>query len=102
PNTMLVKWLDQPTQIYRTGTGPMGEDAAAHTRTPAGHPEGYLEAFANIYRNFAHTVNAKIEGKQPDKQHLDFPTIADGVRRMKIIEAVIESMNNNAKWTEIA
>ena len=101
PNTMLVKWLDQPTQIYRTGTGPMGEDAAAHTRTPAGHPEGYLEAFANIYRNFAYTVNAKIEGKQPDKQHLDFPTIADGVRGMKFIDAVIESGKNNAKWTEI-
>lgn len=101
PNTMLVKWLDQPTQIYRTGTGPMGEDAAAHTRTPAGHPEGYLEAFANIYRNFAHTVNAKIEGKQPDKQHLDFPTIADGVRGMKFIDAVIESGKNNAKWTEM-
>lgn len=101
PNTMLVKWLDQPTQIYRTGTGPMGEDAAAHTRTPAGHPEGYLEAFANIYRNFAYTVNAKIEGKQPDKQHLDFPTIADGVRGMKFIDAVIESGKNNAKWTEM-
>lgn len=101
PNTMFVKWLDQPTQIYRTGTGPMDEDAAAHTRTPAGHPEGYLEAFANIYRNFAYTVNAKIEGKQPDKQHLDFPTIADGVRGMKFIDAVIESGKNNAKWTEI-
>lgn len=101
PNTMYVKWLDKPTEIYRTGNGYMGSDAAANTRTPAGHPEGYLEAFANIYKNFALTVRAKIEGKQPDPQHLDFPTVSDGVRGMRFIDAVIASGQKNAAWTKI-
>ena len=62
PNTMYVKWLDKPMEVYRTGTGYMGNMAQAHSRTPAGHPEGYLEAFGNIYRNFAKVVQAKLDG----------------------------------------
>ena len=101
PNTMYVKWLDKPMEVYRTGAPGMGEMAQAHTRTPAGHPEGYLEAFANIYRNFAMVVQAILEGEKPDKVYLDFPTIEDGVRGMKFIDAVIESGRNNAAWTKI-
>lgn len=101
PNTMLVKWLDKPTEIYRTGLGYMGAAAAAHTRTPAGHPEGYLEAFANIYRDFAKVVQARIEGREVDPLHDDFPTVADGVRGMKFIDAVIASGQNNAAWTKL-
>ena len=59
PNTLLVKRTDRPTEIVRVGNGYMGAAAKANTRTPAGHPEGYIEAFANIYRNFARTVMAK-------------------------------------------
>jgi len=101
PNTMYVKWLDKPMQVYRTGTGYMGDSAVAHTRTPAGHPEGYLEAFANIYQNFTKVVQAKMEGKEADKIYQDFPTVEDGVRGMKFIDAVIASGENNAAWTKI-
>ncbi|MCK5210250.1 MAG: gfo/Idh/MocA family oxidoreductase, partial [Cyclobacteriaceae bacterium] len=73
----------------------------AHTRVPAGHPEGYLEAFANIYRNFAKVVQAKLDGVEVDPVYNDFPTVDDGVRGMKFIDAVIESGQNNAAWTRM-
>lgn len=98
PNSLIVKWLDQPTQIYRTGGSYVGESAVAHTRIPAGHPEGYLEAFANIYRNFAFTVRARMQGKEPDPQYLDFPTIDDGIRGMAFIENAVASSKGNEKW----
>jgi len=101
PNTMYVKWLDKPMEVYRTGMPYLGDMAAAHTRTPAGHPEGYLEAFGNIYRNFAKVVQARIDGVEPDPTFLDFPTVEDGVRGMKFIDAVIESGKQNAAWTKI-
>src|SRR5204863_176591 len=63
PNSMLVKWLDQPMQVYRTANGYLGANAKAATRTPPAHPEGYLEAFANIYKNFASHVRARLEGR---------------------------------------
>lgn len=100
PNTMIVKWLDKPMQIFRTGNF-LGDVANANTRTPAGHPEGYLEAFGNIYRNFAKVVQARIDGKEPDPVHLDFPTVEDGVRGMKFIDAVIESGEAGAKWVKL-
>ncbi len=98
PNTLVLKWLDQPMQIYRTGGAYVGESAVAHTRVPAGHPEGYLEAFANIYRNFAETVRARMQGQEPDAQHLDFPTIEDGVRGMAFIENAVASSKSEQKW----
>lgn len=98
PNTLIVKWLDKPTQIYRTGVGPLYPESLAHTRIPAGHPEGYLEAFANIYRNFAFCVRARMEGKEPDPVYMDFPSVQDGVRGMKFIEKVIASGKSKAKW----
>ena len=101
PNTMYVKWLDKPMEVYRTGTGYLGGMAQAHTRTPAGHPEGYLEAFANIYRNFAKVVPARLEGKTPDPEFMDFPTVHDGVRGMQFIDAVIESGKKNAQWIKL-
>ncbi len=101
PNTMYVKWLDKPMEVYRTGMGYMGKMAVANTRTPAGHPEGYLEAFANIYRNFTKVVQARVDGIEPDPVNLDFPTVEDGVRGMKFIDAVIESGHNNAAWTKL-
>jgi len=101
PNTMFVKWLDKPMEVYRTGTGYMGNMAQAHTRTPSGHPEGYLEAFGNIYRNFAKVVQAKLDGKEPAPEYLDFPTVHDGVRGMRFIDAVIESGEKNAEWIKL-
>lgn len=98
PNSLIVRWLDQPTQIYRTGTSYVGESAMAHTRIPAGHPEGYIEAFANVYRNFAHTLRARMQGKEPDSQYLDFPTIDDGIRGMAFIINAVASSKSSEKW----
>jgi hypothetical protein len=70
-----------------------------YTRTPAGHPEGFIEAFANIYRNFADTVQAKIAGEEPKPEWLDFPTVNDGLRGMQFIETIVKSgYENEAKW----
>ena len=102
PNTMLVKWLDQPMQVYRTGNGYLGKNAAAATRTPPAHPEGYLEAFANIYRNFASHIRARTENREPDAVALDYPKIEDGIRGMAFIEAVVESSRKNAAWTKLS
>ncbi len=99
PNTLLVKWLDQPAQIYRTGTGYVGNFAKHNSRTPAGHPEGYLEAFANLYRNFALSLAAKLEGAVPTPEMLDFPNATDGVRGMAFVENVVASNESPDKWT---
>ena len=99
PNTLLVKWYDQPTQIYRAGGGYLSSYAKHNTRTPGGHPEGYLEAFANLYRNFALTLAAKLDGKQPSPEALDFPTVDEGVRGMAFIDNVIKSNESLEKWT---
>lgn len=101
PNTMFVRWLEKPMEVYRTGNGYMGASAVAHTRVPAGHPEGYLEAFANIYRDFTKVLQAKLDGVEVDPIFNDFPTVDDGVRGMKFIDAVIESGQNNSAWTKI-
>ena len=101
PNTLLIKWADRPTEIVRTGNGYMGFAAKLNTRTPGGHPEGYLEAFANIYRNFAMTVRAKMAGTEPKPEWLDFPTVDDGIRGMQFIETVVESgYNEEKKWID--
>lgn len=101
PNTLIVKHPDQPSQIVRTGNGYMGAAAAHNSRTPGGHPEGYIEAFANIYRNFALTVAARRSGVEPRAEWLDFPTVAEGVRGMQFIETIIRSSEcHDSKWTE--
>ncbi len=103
PNTLLVKWLEEPTQIYRAGTGYtkwLSSYATQNCRTPGGHPEGYLEAFANIYKNFAMTLMAKLHGEKPTKEMLDFPGADDGVRGMAFIDSVVASAASDKKWTE--
>ena len=102
PNTLLVKWPDRPMEVWRTGMGYLSPVAAANTRTPPAHPEGYLEAFANIYRNFASHLRAVLEGSAPDPVSLDYPKIADGIRGMAFIEAVVESSRYNARWTPLS
>lgn len=100
PNSLLLKWPDDPMQTLRAGTGYLSDMAKHNTRTPSGHPEGFIEAFANHYRNFALCVKASIEGKQPKPEWLDFPGIEDGVRGMAFIENVIESGKSEKKWME--
>jgi hypothetical protein len=78
--------------------GKLYPEAQNATRIPAGHPEGYLEAFANIYKNFAICLRAHLEGKKPKAIHMDFPTVEDGVRGMRFIDKVIESGKSKQKW----
>jgi predicted dehydrogenase len=99
-NTLLIKWADKPAEIWRTGSGYVSSFASHNSRTPGGHPEGYLEAFANLYRNFALSIKANMEGKTAEPEWLDFPGIADGVRGMAFIENVIASGKSEIKWTK--
>jgi len=100
PNTLLVKWLDQPTQLLRAGGnyGALSSFALHNSRTPGGHPEGYLEAFANIYKNFALTCAARNEGTTPTPEMLDFPNVEDGIRGMAFIDNVVLSSQSSVKW----
>jgi predicted dehydrogenase len=98
PNTLKVKWLDAPSQLYRTGQPYLSAAAQYNSRTPSGHPEGYLEAFANIYRNFALTLKAKLEGNTATSEMLDFPGVEEGVRGMAFIENVVASSQSDQKW----
>ena len=99
PNSLVVRWLDKPMQIFRAGGTGLYREAQVHTRIPAGHPEGYLEAFANIYRNIAYCIQARISCETVDPLYLDFPTIDDGVRGMQFIEAVVKSgKEEQRKW----
>jgi predicted dehydrogenase len=100
PNSLVLKWLDAPSQVYRTGNDYLSSFAKHNTRTPAGHPEGYLEAFANIYRNFASTLQCLVEGRSASEEMLDFPTVQDGVRGMAFIENVVASGKSDQKWYE--
>ena len=101
PNTLIVKWLEEPMQILRAGSnyGHLSSFATHNCRTPGGHPEGYLEAFANIYRNFALTLGCKLDGKEPTAEMLDFPSIEDGLRGMAFIDSVVASAHSDKKWS---
>lgn len=97
PNTLVHK-TQQGVRLIRTGVGNLSKAAQVHTRIPAGHPEGYFEAFANLYRNFAIHVRAYQEGKKADPVY-DFPTAQDGLRGMKFVNTVIASDKSDTKWT---
>ena len=102
PNALHVKDQNGPEKIYRRGNGYVAEKSAAAaraTRIPSGHPEAFLEAFANVYCNFADTVRAVNAGVKPDPLALDFPNVEDGLRGMIFIETVIASGARSEKWT---
>ena len=102
PNTLIVRHLEKPTQHLRTGVSELYPAAAAAQRIPAGHPEGYLEAFANIYKYFAHCVNARLDGTEPDPLYTDFPSVADGVRGMEFISHAVASDRSDEKWHRLS
>ena len=99
-NSLVVRWPDRPAETRRTGTPYLSTAARHNARTPAGHPEGYLEAFANIYRNFALTLQAAQAGRPAAPEALDYPGIKDGLRGMAFIETVIASGRSNQKWID--
>jgi len=99
-NSLIVRQPDKPIEIYRTGAAYTSSYSRHNTRVPPGHPEGYLEAFANLYRNFAFCVKAKLAGETPEPEWLDFPGADDGVRGMNFVEKVIASGKSTEKWID--
>jgi predicted dehydrogenase len=99
PNELVVKYPDRPAQIWRRGNGYVGAQAQRFTRVPAGHPEGYLEAFGNIYREAFRAIAAEVAGQRRPKD-LDFPTIDDGVYGMAFIETAVKSARRGARWVK--
>ncbi len=97
PNVLIFDRLDQPRQILTRGGPGLGQSAQAATRLPAGHPEAFIEAFGNIYRDFAAHVRAQTAGKAHSPA---YPTIADGVRGVEFVEAAIESASGN-NWVNL-
>ena len=101
PNSLILKLNGSPNQIYRAGVDNsyLSDFALANCRTPSGHPEGFIEAFANIYRNFAYSVN-NFNSNKKDNPLYDYPTVREGHRGMKFIDAVIES-SDKKKWIKV-
>ncbi|HZE82727.1 MAG TPA: gfo/Idh/MocA family oxidoreductase, partial [Puia sp.] len=100
--TLLIKWLDAPAQTLRAGSnyGDRLSSFATHNcRTPGGHPEGYLEAFGNLYRNFALTLAARLDERPASAEEMDFPSVEEGLRGMAFIENVVRSNESPDKWT---
>ena len=99
PNQLITHWLEEPVKIFTPNGNNLYEEALNVSRIPAGHPEGYLEAFATIYKNFATHLMAVLNGETIDKP--DYPTVKDGIRGMRFIYAAVESDKKNAAWTKI-
>lgn len=100
PNRLEVKWTDRPMEVKKPGNGYMSSLAQYNTRMPAGHPEGLIEAFANIYRNVATCIQCRIEGENPPAEALDFPDVHDGLRGMQFIDKLLESGESQQKWVK--
>tara|TARA_R110002124_G_scaffold57084_5_gene160339 strand:- start:82 stop:1224 length:1143 start_codon:yes stop_codon:yes gene_type:complete len=98
PNTLWLKWPDRPTEMLRAGGAYLGDLAAANTRTPMGHPEGYLEAFANLYQAFAAHIRAREAGQAPDERASDCPGIESAIRGMAFIELAVAASASDVKW----
>lgn len=102
PNTLTLRWLDRPMEVIRAGGPGLDALTMAQFRTPAGHPEGYIEAFANLYRSFGRAVRAGATTPPAAGAADWFPGIGDGLRTMAFVEAVIENSRGEAKWTSLA
>lgn len=101
PNELIVKFADAPRQVWRRGNSYNGAEASKFTRLPFGHPEAFIEAFANVYLAAAEAISDAIEGNYPRPEGYDFPTVADGVEGMAFIEAAVVSSKANAAWTPV-
>ncbi|MDX1672040.1 MAG: Gfo/Idh/MocA family oxidoreductase [Balneolaceae bacterium] len=100
PNYLKIRYPDKPEEIYKRGNEYLSEIAQYNSRIPPGHPEGFIEAFANIYRNFGNTLRARIDGKEPDSFVLDFPTVQDGANGVRFIHCAVES-GRSGNWVTI-
>lgn len=100
PNELLWKKADAPQQVHRRGNSYLGAAAQGATRTPFAHPEGFIEAFANVYRAAATAIADAVAGRKPPKGGYDYPTIDDGVAGMTFIETVVKSSKAGARWVK--
>jgi len=100
PNDLVVKYNDKPRRVYRRGNEYLSAVAKRFTRVPSGHPEAFLEAFANIYLGAARAIEAEVNG-QPIPPDCDFPTIDDGVEGMAFIATAVESAKAGGVWTRM-
>lgn len=101
PNELIVKFADAPRQIWRRGNSYNGVEAAKYTRLPFGHPEAFIEAFANVYLAATEAISDYIAGNYPRAEGYDFPNVDDGVEGMSFIEAAVASSKENAAWKPV-
>lgn len=99
PNYLYVRYPDRPEEVYKRGNEYLAPAARRASRLPAGHPEAFIEAFANIYLNFARTLKARLAGEKPDPLDLDFPTVQDGARGVHFILTALES-GRRCAWVD--
>ena len=100
PNDLTIKYPDAPRQVLRPGNSYLGQAAKRATRLPAGHPEAFIEAFANVYREAAKAIRAEVDGHLAPEA-LDFPTVEDGVEGMAFIAAAVQSAKAGGIWTKM-
>ena len=101
PNDLIVKFANAPRKIYRRGNDYLGDTAKANSRTPFAHPEGFIEAFANVYLAAVQAISDRIDGNPAPDGGYDFPTVDDGVAGVAFIGACVESSAKNAAWTKL-
>lgn len=99
PNDLVVKYANAPRQVFRRGNDYLGDAAKSNTRTPFAHPEGFIEAFANVYLAAAAAIADRIDGEPAPPGGYDFPTVDDGVAGMAFIETAVRSSASSEKWT---
>ncbi len=101
PNELVLRELGEPEKLLRRGNDYLSEAAQAVNRIPSGHPEGFIEAFANIYRGIALTLRAQRAGERTDAPGLEFPDVRAGARGVRFVEAVVASSRSDQRWTEL-
>jgi predicted dehydrogenase len=101
PNELIWKKADAPQQVHRRGNNYLSAAAQGATRTPFAHPEGFIEAFANVYRGAATAIADRIAGRKAPKGGYDFPTVDDGVAGLAFIESAVKSSKQGAKWVKV-
>jgi len=97
-----MRWPDRPAEIIRPGGNYLSKAAQHASRLHVGHPEAFFEAFANIYKNVALTINARLEDRKPTAEESDFPTVDDGLRGMLFLETVVKSAKSSTKWVKFS
>jgi predicted dehydrogenase len=98
PNDLIVKYANAPRKVYRRGNDYLGEAAKSNSRTPFAHPEGFIEAFANIYLAAVQAISDQIEGNTVPEEGYDFPNATDGVAGLAFIDTAVKSSASDQKW----